>query len=164
MNTESSPSGARRLESAHDILRQAQPRPLDCIFSPKSIAVIGATENPNSVGRTLLENLKEGGFAGGLYPVNPKRDTVLGLKAHPGILAVPDKVELAVIITPPPTVPGIIRDCVQAGVRGAIIISAGFKETGAAGLELERQVLAEARRGQMRIVGPNCLGVMVPNH
>ncbi len=126
MPSENSQSGARRLESAHDILRQAQPRPLDCIFSPQSVAVIGATEHEASVGRTLLENLRQGGFPGGLFPVNPKRDSVLGLKAYPGILAVPGKVELAVIITPPPTVPGIIGDCVKAGVRGVIIISAGF--------------------------------------
>ena len=81
----------------------------------------------------MLENLQQGGFAGTIYPVNPKRDTVLGVKAYPSILAVPDKVDLAVIVTPPPTVPGIIHDCAQAGVRGAIIISAGFKEIGAAG-------------------------------
>jgi acetyltransferase len=151
-----------RLETAHDILRQAGPQPLDAIFSPRSVALIGATEAPGSVGRTILENLQRGEFAGPIYPVNLKRPTVLGVKAYPNIGAVPDKVELAVIVTPPPTVPGIVRDCVKAGVRGAVIISAGFKETGAAGAELERQVLEEARRGQMRIVGPNCLGVMVP--
>jgi acetyltransferase len=138
------------------------PRPLDCIFAPKAVALIGATENPNSVGRTVLENLQKGGMAGPIYPVNPKRDTVLGTKAYPSILAVPGKVDLVVVVTPSPSIPGIIKDCVQAGVKGAIIISAGFKETGAAGLELERQVLVEARRGQMRVVGPNCLGVMVP--
>jgi acetyltransferase len=110
----------------------------------------------------VLENLQKGGFPGAIYPVNPKRDQVLGVKAYPGILAVPDKVDLAVIVTPPATIPGIIHDCAQAGVRGAVIISAGFKETGEAGAELERQILAEARRGQMRVVGPNCLGVMVP--
>ncbi|MGA2176757.1 MAG: bifunctional acetate--CoA ligase family protein/GNAT family N-acetyltransferase [Verrucomicrobiota bacterium] len=162
MQTPPSHPSPQRVEPAHDILRQFPPRPLDCIFSPKAVALIGATESPASVGRTLLENLQQGQFPGAIYPVNPKRDTVLGVKAYPGILAVPGKVDLAVIVTPPPTVPGIIHDCVQAGVHGAIIISAGFKETGAAGVELERQILAEARRGQMRIVGPNCLGVMVP--
>ncbi len=161
MQTTPSPADSQRLEPVHDILRQF-PQPLNCIFSPKAVALIGATESPNSVGRTLLENLQQGGFPGKIYPVNPKRDTVLGVKAYPGILAVPDKVDLAVIVTPPATVPGIIHDCAEAGVRGAIIISAGFKETGAAGAELERQIMAEARRAQMRIVGPNCLGVMVP--
>jgi len=162
MPTTPSPAAPQRVEPAHDILRQTLPRPLDCIFSPKAVALIGGTENPNSVGRTVLENLVKGQFPGPIYPVNPKRDTVLGVKAYPSILATPGKVDLVVIVTPPPSIPGIIRDCVQAGVPGAVIISAGFKETGAAGLELERQVLAEARRGQMRVVGPNCLGVMMP--
>jgi len=151
-----------RLESAHDILHHTTRRPLDHIFSPQTIAVIGATETQNSVGRTIMENLQKGGFAGTIYPVNPKRDTILGLKAYPSIKDVPTKPDLAVIITPPPTVPGIIHDCVEKGVSGAIIISAGFKEIGAPGVELERQILAEAQRGNMRIVGPNCLGVMVP--
>jgi acetyltransferase len=157
-----SDAGSPRFEPVHDILKGTISRPLDCIFSPKAVALIGATESPNSVGRTVLENLQQGQFAGPIYPINPKREQVLGLKAYPSILAAPGKVDLAVVVTPPPSVPGIIRDCVQFGVRGAIIISAGFKEIGPAGLELERQVLEEARRGQMRVVGPNCLGVMVP--
>jgi acetyltransferase len=151
-----------RLEPSQDILKQSVSRPLDCIFSPRAVALIGATESENSVGRTVLENLQQGQFPGAIYPVNPKRDTVLGLKAYPSILATPGKVDLAVIVTPPPSIPGIIKDCVQKGVPGAIIISAGFKEIGPAGLELERQVLFEARKGNMRIVGPNCLGVMAP--
>jgi acetyltransferase len=151
-----------KLEAAHDILHQTRRRPLDPIFSPKSIAIIGATETLNTVGRTILENLQKGGYEGALYPVNPKRDTVLGLKAYPSIKAVPTAPDLAVIITPPATVPGIIHDCVDKGVAGAIIISAGFKEIGAPGVELERQILAEAKRGNLRIVGPNCLGVMAP--
>jgi acetyltransferase len=162
MPTTPSPTEPQRVELAHDILRTASPRPLDSIFAPKSVALIGATESPNSVGRTVLENLVKGQFPGPIYPVNPKRETVLGVKAYPGILAVAGKVDLAVVVTPPPSIPGIIHDCVQAGVRGAVIISAGFKETGAAGLELERQILAEARRGHMPVVGPNCLGVMMP--
>ena len=152
-----------KLESAHDILHQTRRRPLDPIFSPKSIAIIGATETVNSVGRTILENLQKGGFAGDLYPVNPKRPTVLGLKAYPSIKDIPGTPDLAVIITPPATVPGIVHDCVDKGVPGAIIISAGFKEIGASGVELERQIMAEARRGGLRIVGPNCLGVMAPH-
>jgi acetyltransferase len=87
---------------------------------------------------------------------------VLGIKAYPTIADVPSPIDLAVIATPAPLVPGIIRECATAGVRGAIVISAGFKETGAVGAELERQALAEARRGNMRLIGPNCLGVMRP--
>ena len=153
-------SNPQPVESAHDILR-ARRHPLDSIFSPKVIAVIGATENPGSVGRTVFQNLGRGGFDGVVYPVNPKRASVLCVKAFPSISAVPEKVDLAVICTPAKTVPGIIQDCVKAGVAGAIIISAGFKETGPEGAALEQKILAEARRGGMRIVGPNCLGVMM---
>lgn len=86
----------------------------------------------------------------------------MGIKAYPNIGEVPEKVDLAVIVTPAVTVPGVISECVDAGVKGAIVISAGFKEIGAQGVELERQVLEQARRGRMRIIGPNCLGVMNP--
>src|SRR5690242_8306923 len=146
MTTISIEKPAAQLESAHDILHQATRRPLAPIFSPQSVAVIGATEAPGSVGRTIMENLVKGGFEGDIYPVNPKRDNVLGVKAYPSITAVPAKPDLAVIITPPATVPGIVRDCGTMGVKGVIIISAGFKEIGAPGVELERQVLEEATK------------------
>ncbi len=148
-------------DSAHDIFRVA-PQPLDAIFKPRNVAVVGATETANAVGRTILWNLIASPFGGTVYPVNPKRASVLGIKAYPSIKAIPDQVDLAVIATPAPSVPAIISECVESGVRGAIIISAGFKETGPAGVELERQVLAHARRGKMRIIGPNCLGIMNP--
>lgn len=153
--------GPPTTDVAHDVLRQER-QPLDVIFSPRNVAVIGATETPNSVGRTLLWNLISNPFGGTVFPVNPKRPSVLGIKAYRSIKDVPEKVDLAVIVTPSPSVPGIISECVDAGVRGAIIISAGFKELGAPGVELERQVLENARRGKMRIIGPNCLGVMNP--
>ncbi len=146
---------------AYDILR-SQRHPLDAIFAPKTVAVIGATEKAGSVGRTLLWNLISNPFGGTVFPVNPQRPSVLGIKAYPTIAAVPEQVELAVIATPAQTVPSVISECVDAGVKGAIIISAGFKETGAAGVELEQQILKQARRGKMRIIGPNCLGVMSP--
>jgi acetyltransferase len=152
-----------RVEVAHDILRQARRHPLDPIFSPKVVAVIGATENKGSVGRTVFQNLGRGGFGGTVYPVNPKRSSVLCVKAYPSIAAVPEKVDLAVLTTPAATAPGLIRECAEAGVPAAVIISAGFKETGPAGVELEQKVMAEARRGKMRLIGPNCLGVMVPH-
>jgi acetyltransferase len=137
-------------------------RPLDAIFTPRTIAVIGATENQGSVGRTVLWNLVTSPFGGTVFPVNPKRSNVLGIKAYPDIKAVPEKVDLAVVVTPAPIVPQVIGQCVDAGVNGAIIISAGFREQGDAGQELERKVLEQARRGAMRIIGPNCLGVMNP--
>ncbi|MFQ5421949.1 MAG: acetate--CoA ligase family protein, partial [Anaerolineae bacterium] len=115
-----------------------------------------------SVGRTIVWNLLSNSFGGVIFPVNPKRASILGIKAYPDVQSIPDQVDLAVIVTPAPTVPGLIRDCVEVGVKGAIIISAGFKETGPAGQALEDEVMAEARKGDMRIIGPNCLGVMSP--
>lgn len=148
-------------DPAHDVLRSTR-QPLDALFAPKSVAVIGATEKTGSVGRTILWNLISNPFGGTVFPVNPKKPSVLGIKAYPSIDAVPEPVDLAVVVTPAPTVPGIIRECAGAGVKSAIVISAGFKECGEAGEELERQILVEARRGKMRIIGPNCLGVMSP--
>jgi acetyltransferase len=148
-------------DPAHDVLHY-ESQALDAIFAPKNVAVIGATESPGTVGRTVVWNLISNPFGGAVFPVNPKRPSVLGVKAYPNIAGVPEKVDLAVITTPAHTVPGIIQECVDSGVKGAIIISAGFKETGPEGLELERQVLQIARRGGMRIIGPNCLGVMSP--
>jgi acetyltransferase len=156
-------SERQRVSSAHDILHQARRHPLDFIFSPKVVAVIGASQTRGSVGRTVFQNLGSGGFEGTVYPVNPKRSSVLSVKAYPTVASIPEKVDLAVITTPASTVPGLVRECAAVGIRSAVIISAGFKETGAAGAELERQVLTEARKGKMRIVGPNCLGVMMPH-
>ncbi len=148
-------------DPAHDVLHYER-HALDTIFAPRNVAVIGATETAGSVGRTILWNLISSPFGGTVFPINPKRAGVLGIKAYPGIAQVPEPVDLAVVVTPAPTVPGIIGECVDAGVKSAIIISAGFKETGPAGVELERQVMEHAHRGKMRIVGPNCLGVMSP--
>ncbi len=146
----------------HDILRTQKQNPLDAIFAPKSVAVIGASEKANSVGRTLLWNLISNPFGGTVFPVNPQRHSILGIKAYPNIFDVPEAVDLAVIATPASTVPTIIAECVDAGVKGAIILSAGFKETGAEGVILEQQILEQAHRGKMRIIGPNCLGAMSP--
>jgi acetyltransferase len=137
-------------------------QPLDVFFSPKTVAVIGATENANSVGRTVLWNLVTSPFGGTVYPVNPKRPSVLGVKAYKSISDIPEDVDLAVIVTPPPSIPGIIRECGENGVRGAIVISAGFKEIGPEGAALERKLLEEAQAANIRIIGPNCLGVMSP--
>ncbi len=141
----------------------SEPRPpLEAIFSPRAVAVIGASEKAGSVGRSILWNLIGSPFGGTVYPVNPKRPNVLGIRSYPTIAAVPEPVNLAIVVTPAPTVPDVIGDCVEAGVKGAIIISAGFKEIGPDGAELERQVLERARQGRMRLIGPNCLGVMNP--
>src|SRR6202142_1235893 len=137
-------------------------QPLDVFFAPKTVAVIGATETANSVGRTLLWNLVTNPFGGTVYPVNPKRPSVLGVKAYKSISDVPEQVDLAVIVTPPPSIPGIIRECGENGVQGAIVISAGFKEIGPEGAALEQQLLAAAQAAGIRVIGPNCLGVMAP--
>jgi acetyltransferase len=136
--------------------------PLDSIFAPKSVAVVGATEKAGSVGRTVLWNLMNTPFGGPIYPVNPSRGSVLGIRAHPKLAALPDKPDLIVVTTPAASIPAIIAEAADMGIRGAVVISAGFKETGPAGVELERQLLAHARRGNMRLIGPNCLGVMNP--
>ena len=142
---------------------EPEPRlPLDAIFAPRTVAVIGATEKQGSVGRAVLWNLISNPFGGTVYPINSNRPNVLGIKAYKNINSVPDPVDLAVVVTPASTVPGVISECVDAGVTGAIVISAGFKETGPEGAKLEQEVLKEARRGGMRIIGPNCLGVMRP--
>ncbi len=135
---------------------------LDAIFRPRSVAVIGATERAGSVGRTVLRNLVSHPFGGVVFPVHPTRETVLGIPAYRDIPSVPGPVDLAVIVTRAPTVPDIIEQCVEAGVKGAIIISAGFRETGHRGAALERAILERARGAGMRIIGPNCLGVMSP--
>ena len=146
---------------AKDVFEPA-PSQLDAIFQPRSVAVIGATDRPGSVGRSVLENLTARPFGAAVYPVNPKRDTVLGLSAYRRVDAIDAPVDLAVIVVPAPHVLGVMRQCATAGVRGAIIISAGFKEIGPKGLELERAVVEEAKNAGIRIIGPNCLGVMRP--
>jgi len=152
---------SKSADPAHDVLGYERQQ-LDAIFSPETVAVVGATDRPGSVGRTIMWNLVSSPFGGTVFPVNSRRPSVLGIKAYSGVSEVPAKVDLAVIVAPAPAVPGIIGECVKAGVGGAIIISAGFRETGPEGVELERRVLEEARRSRMRIVGPNCLGVMKP--
>jgi acetyltransferase len=149
-------------DPAHNLIDYRR-QPLDAIFAPKNVAVIGATDRLGSVGRTVLWNLISNPFGGTVFPVNPKRDNVLGIQAYPEIAAIPSPIDLAVIATPAHTVPEIILECAIAGVKGVIILSAGFKEIGTVGIELERKILSIARSHQMRIIGPNCLGLMSPH-
>ena len=136
--------------------------PLEPLFCPKTVALIEATEKVGTVGRSILWNLISSPFGGTVHPINPRRSSVFGIRAYPSISDVPEGVDLAVIVTPASAVPGVIHECVDAGVKSAIVISAGFKETGPEGLELERQMVAEAQRGHLRVIGPNCLGLMSP--
>ncbi len=135
---------------------------LDVFFAPKTVALIGASDRPGSLGRTLLWNLISHPFGGTVYPVNPKHENVLGIKSYKNIQEIAEKIELAVIATPAHTVLDIVRQCADFGVKGVLIVSAGFKETGKSGLALEEQILQVARTAQMRIIGPNCLGIMSP--
>ena len=140
---------------------RSEGHPLDPFFLPKSVAVIGASERAGSVGRSVLWNLLRSPFGGTVFPVNAKRSNVLGIKAYPSLRDLPEKVDLVVVVTPADTVPGIIAESVELGVPAGIVISAGFKEFGDHGKELERQI-AQTIRGKMRLIGPNCLGVMNP--
>jgi acetyltransferase len=148
-------------DKAHDVLR-TEGHPLDAIFKPQSVAVVGASDRPGSIGRAVLWSLVSSPFGGTVYPVSAKRSSVLGIKAYPDVEQIPETVDLAVIVTPADSVPTVIGQCVAAGVRGAIVISAGFKEHGEHGKELERQILEQLHGSGMRLIGPNCLGVMNP--
>ena len=148
-------------DRAHDVLR-SEGHPLDAIFAPHSVAVIGASDRAGSVGRAVLWSLVSSPFGGTVYPISDKRSSVLGVKAYKSVADLPESVDLAVVVTPAATVPGIISECVEAGVGGAIVISAGFKEHGEQGRELERQILERIQDTGLRVIGPNCLGVMNP--
>ena len=150
-----------KVDPSYDVLASRR-QPLDAIFSPKNVAVIGASEQPGSVGRTLLWNLISNPFGGTVFPVNPNRDSVLGIQAYDAIGSIDADIDLAVIATPAATVPSIVEECAAAGVSGIIIISAGFREIGEEGAALEAEIRETARREQIRIIGPNCLGVMRP--
>jgi acetyltransferase len=150
-----------KTETAHNIY-VTDPNPLDVFFRPRNVAVIGATEAPGSVGRTLLWNLISSPFGGTVFPVNPKRQSVLGIKSYPSVKELPAETDLAVIATAAATVPGIVRECAACKVKGAIIISAGFQELGPEGDRLQTEVKEAASAGGIRVIGPNCLGLMSP--
>jgi acetyltransferase len=159
INKSSKPQPAH--DRAHDVLR-SESHPLDAIFIPHNVAVIGATERLGSIGRAVLWSLVSSPFGGTVYPVSEKRTSVLGIKAYRRIEEIPEPVDLAVVVTPAVTVPDIITECVEAGVRGCIVISAGFKEHGERGKELEHEIVERMQGSGMRLIGPNCLGVMNP--
>lgn len=136
---------------------------LDKIFEPNSIAVIGASETQGSIGQVLMANLTQNGYEGRVIPINPKYSQVAGITAYPSLSEADQAADLAVIATPISTVPGIVRECVDMGVSGAVIISAGGRETGKKGRDLENDIEQEARKGGLRIIGPNCMGFIRPD-
>ncbi len=133
---------------------------LDSFFDPQSVAIIGASRDPDKLGHAVLANLLEGGYTGCLYPVNPKAGEILGLDAYPSVLDIPDPVELAVVVIPYGFVPGVLEQCGQKGIPAVVVISAGFREAGREGLEREMELIEIAQKYQMRLIGPNCLGVI----
>src|SRR5580700_7884457 len=160
MTTIAKPAPVLKADPSSDVYR-SESHPLDPLFLPKSVAVIGASERPGSVGRSVLWNLLSSPFGGTVFPVNSKRSNVLGIKAYPSVRDLPEKVDLIVVTTPADTVPELINESVECGIPAAIVISAGFKEFGEHGKELEREI-SQIIKGKMRLIGPNCLGVMNP--
>ena len=149
-----------KADPSSDVYR-SESHPLDPLFAPRSVAVIGASERAGSVGRSVLWNLLSSPFGGTVFPVNSKRPNVLGIKAYPRVSDLPDKVDLVVVTTPADTVPDLLAESVEVGIPAGIVISAGFKEHGEHGKELEQRI-TQIIRGKMRLIGPNCLGVMNP--
>ena len=136
---------------------------LDKIFDPKSIGVVGASDEEGSVGYTLMKNLTELGYKGKVYPVNIHKPEILGFKAYQTVDQLPETVDLAVIATPAKTVPDVVEQCGKAGIMGIIVISAGFKEVGPEGKALEERILEIKKKYNLRIIGPNCLGIIRPS-
>ena len=133
---------------------------LETFFRPQSVAIIGASREPEKLGYAVLANLQEGGYEGQLYPVNPKAQEILGLKAYPSVLEIPGLVDLAVIVIPYRFVPAVLKECGEKGVSSVVVISAGFREAGREGLERERELIEIAHEYDLRLIGPNCLGVI----
>jgi acetyltransferase len=135
---------------------------LEEFFDPKSVAVVGASTSPEKLGYAVLENLVNGGYAevGKIFPINPKADEILGQKAYPSVLDVPDDIDLAVIVIPYSYVPAVLEECGKKKIPGVVVISAGFREAGMEGLERELELLEIAKEYQFRLIGPNCLGII----
>ena len=134
---------------------------LSHICNAESVALVGASDKEGSFGRLFLEGLRDAGCRK-IYPVNPKRDEILGIKAYPSISAVPDQIDLAILLTPTGVVLDLVKECVANKVRGAIVFASGFGELGAEGKELEREIGRIGREGGTRVIGPNCIGLFNP--
>jgi acetate---CoA ligase (ADP-forming) len=135
---------------------------LDVVFSPQTVAVLGASTTPGKVGHDIFSNILKGGFTGTLYPVNPHARSVLSVRAYASLLEIPDAVDLAIIILPPKLALASVREAAEKGVKGIVIVSAGFREIGGEGLAMENEIVAICKSAGIRLVGPNCLGVINP--
>ena len=136
---------------------------MEAIFAPRSVAVIGASTTPGKVGHDIFANILKGGYQGVLYPVNPTAKSILSVRAYPGVSDVPDEVDLAMIILPPQRAIQAVEDSITKGVQGIVIVSAGFREVGPEGRAIEDRIVAMCREAGVRVVGPNCLGVINPH-
>jgi len=136
---------------------------LDAIFAPETIAVIGASTQKGKVGHDIFANILSGGFTGTLYPVNPKAKSVLSVKCYTSIANIPDPIDLGMIILPPNAALNAVKDCIAKGVKGIVIVSAGFKEVGGEGARIEQEIKTLCANAKVRLVGPNCLGVINPS-
>jgi|CXWL01.1.fsa_nt_gi acetyl coenzyme A synthetase (ADP forming)-like protein len=135
-------------------------RPLDPLFSPRSIAVIGASRNRGSLGFALLHNLVAGEYEGAIFPVNPQAAAIHSLKCYPSVGAIPDAIDLAVVVVPKARVAAVVDECLEKGARGLVVITAGYGETGAAGRAAEQALRAKVRAAGARMIGPNCMGII----
>lgn len=135
---------------------------LDAIFSPQSVAVIGASNTPGKVGHDIFQNILKGGFTGTLYPVNPNAKSIGCVRAYPSILDIPDSVDLAMLILPPKLCLQAVDQAIEKGIKGIVIVSAGFREVGAEGAAIEARIVDVCRAAGIRVIGPNCLGVINP--
>ncbi len=131
---------------------------LEALFAPESVAVVGASGNPEKLGHVVLKNVVEGGYRGQVYPVNPQADVVLGLRCYPSVSALPGPVDVAVVVVPRDAVAEVIQDCVDKAVKAAVVITAGFREIGPEGVKAEKEIVRIAKEGGLRLLGPNCLG------
>ncbi|MGA8905160.1 MAG: CoA-binding protein, partial [Candidatus Bathyarchaeia archaeon] len=135
---------------------------IERMLNPKTVAAIGASEEEGSVGQSLMKNLLLGKERRKIYPVNVKRNSVMGLKCYARITDIPERIDLAVIATPAKTVPGLVEECAKAGVEGVVIISAGFREIGPEGVKLEEDIKRVQAKHGIRVLGPNCVGFVRP--
>lgn len=135
---------------------------MDRLFKPRSIAVVGASPNPRSIGNLLLKRIIDYGFQGKVYPVNPKYSSILGLRCYPSVSSIGEHIDLAIIVTPAEAAVKVAEDCARAGVGYVVVASGGFREVGARGAELEKMLVEAARAGGTRVIGPNCMGVYSP--
>jgi acetyltransferase len=142
--------------------RKIMDKSLDAIFAPESVAIIGASNTPGKVGHDIFANILQGGFKGTLYPVNPKAKSILSVKTYSTVGDIADAVDLAIIILPPAACLKAVEDSIAKGVKGIVIVSAGFREVGGEGLEIENRIVSVCRAAKVRLVGPNCLGVINP--